>query len=87
MDRNDIALSCLTGMIRSGLTGDKEKKVSAAFNYADEFMRESILREQTRGTEELHMTVSVPKLREILSIQGIGIDEIDVIVQDLDGRL
>lgn len=86
MDRNEIALACLSSMVRH-MPGEKDHKVRAAFDYADMFMREAILRDETRGTEELHITVNVPKLVEILKIQGIGLDEIDVIVQDLSGRL
>lgn len=86
MDRNEIALACLVAMIKS-LPGEKDNKVRAAFDYADMFMREALLREQTRDTDELHLVANVAKLREILSIQGVEIDEIDVIIQDLRGQL
>lgn len=52
MDRNEIALTCLVAMIEHE-PGEKDNKVRAAFDYADMFMREALLREQSRGTEEL----------------------------------
>ena len=44
MDRNEIALACLVAMIKHE-PGEKDNKVRAAFDYADMFMRESLLRE------------------------------------------
>ena len=52
MDRNEIALACLVAMIKHE-PGDKDHKVRAAFDYADMFMREALLREQTRDTGSL----------------------------------
>lgn len=52
MDRNEIALACLVSMIR-GLPGEKDHKVRAAFDYADMFMREAVLREELRRTDDL----------------------------------
>ncbi len=52
MDRNEIALACLVAMVES-LPGDKDNKVRAAFDYADMFMREALLRDQSRDTDTL----------------------------------
>lgn len=52
MDRNEIALACLVAMIKHE-PGEKDTKVRAAFDYADMFMRESLLRGQSRDTDSL----------------------------------